>query len=87
MILALSRAIGETAPILVVGAATFLAFLPATPLDAFSALPVQIYNWTARPQAEFRGLAAAGILVLLALLLAMNGGAIWLRDRAERRNR
>ena len=85
VILALSRAIGETAPILVVGAATFLAFLPATPLDAFSALPVQIYNWTARPQDEFRGLAAAGILVLLALLLAMNGAAIWLRDRAERR--
>ena len=85
VILALSRAIGETAPILVVGAATFLAFLPATPLDAFSALPVQIYNWTARPQDEFRGLAAAGILVLLALLLVMNGTAIWLRDRAERR--
>ena len=85
VILALSRAIGETAPILVVGAATFLAFLPATPLDAFSALPVQIYNWTARPQDEFRGLAAAGILVLLALLLVMNGAAIWLRDRAERR--
>ena len=85
VILALSRAIGETAPILVVGAATFLAFLPATPLDAFSALPVQIYNWASRPQDEFRGLAAAGILVLLAVLLVMNGVAIWLRDRAERR--
>ena len=85
IILALSRAIGETAPILVVGAATFLAFLPATPLDAFSALPVQIYNWASRPQDEFRGLAAAGILVLLAVLLLMNGLAIWLRDRAERR--
>ena len=85
VILALSRAIGETAPILVVGAATFLAFLPATPLDAFSALPVQVYNWASRPQEEFRGLAAAGIVVLLAVLLAMNGLAIWLRDRAERR--
>ena len=85
VILALSRAIGETAPLLVVGAATFLAFLPATPLDAFSALPVQIYNWTARPQDDFRGLAAAGILVLLAVLLVMNGAALWLRDRAERR--
>jgi phosphate transport system permease protein len=84
VILALSRAIGETAPILVVGAATFLAFLPATPLDAFSALPVQIYNWASRPQEEFEGLAAAGILVLLAVLLVMNGLAIWLRDRAER---
>ena len=87
VILALSRAIGETAPILVVGAATFLAFLPATPLDAFSALPVQIYNWASRPQDEFRGLAAAGILVLLAVLLLMNGLAIVLRDRAERRGR
>ena len=85
VILALSRAIGETAPLLVVGAATFLAFLPATPLDAFSALPVQIYNWTARPQDDFRGLAAAGILVLLAVLLLMNGAALVLRDRAERR--
>ncbi len=84
VILALSRAIGETAPILVVGAATFLAFLPQTPLDAFSALPVQIYNWAGRPQEEFEGLAAAGILVLLAVLLVMNGLAIWLRDRAER---
>lgn len=86
IILALSRAIGETAPILVVGAATFLAFLPETPLDAFSALPVQVYNWASRPQDEFRGLAAAGILVLLAVLLLMNGLAIWLRDRAERRH-
>ena len=85
VILALSRAIGETAPILVVGAATFLAFLPETPLDAFSALPVQIYNWASRPQDEFKGLAAAGIFVLLAVLLVMNGLAIWLRDRAERR--
>ena len=85
VILALSRAIGETAPILVVGAATFIAFLPRTPLDAFSALPVQVYNWASRPQDEFQGLAAAGILVLLAVLLLMNGLAIWLRDRAERR--
>jgi phosphate transport system permease protein len=85
VILALSRAVGETAPLLVVGAATFLAFLPADPLDPFSALPVQIYNWAARPQEEFQGLAAAGIIVLLGVLLAMNGLAIWLRDRAERR--
>ena len=83
VILALSRAIGDTAPLLVVGAATFIAFLPGSPLDAFSALPVQIYNWTARPQADFQGLAAAGIVVLMALLLAMNGLAIWLRNRAE----
>ena len=87
IILALSRAIGETAPLLVVGAATFIAFMPATPLDAFSALPIQIYNWTARPQADFRGLAAAGIVVLLAVLLVMNGLAIWLRNRTEARGR
>ena len=87
VILALSRAIGDTAPLLVVGAATFLAFLPGSPLDAFSALPVQIYNWTARPQADFQGLAAAGIVVLMAVLLAMNGVAIWLRSRAETRAR
>lgn len=87
IILALSRAIGETAPLLVVGAATFIAFMPATPLDAFSALPIQIYNWTARPQADFRGLAAAGIVVLLAVLLVMNGIAIWLRNRAEAQSR
>ncbi len=85
VILALSRAIGDTAPLLVVGAATFIAFLPATPLDAFSALPIQIFNWTARPQADFRGLAAAGIVILLAVLLVMNGLAIWLRSRAETR--
>lgn len=84
VILALSRAIGDTAPLLVVGAATFLAFLPASPLDPFSALPVQIYNWTARPQADFQGLAAAGIVVLMGALLAMNGLALWLRHRAER---
>ena len=87
VILALSRAIGDTAPLLVVGAATFIAFLPSTPLDAFSALPVQIYNWTARPQADFQGLAAAGIVVLMAVLLVMNGLAIWLRSRAERQAR
>ncbi len=84
VILALSRAIGETAPILVVGAAAFLAFWPETPLDPFSALPVQIYNWTARPQEEFRGLAAAGIVVLMAALLLLNGAAIALRNRSER---
>ena len=83
VILALSRAIGDTAPLLVVGAATFIAFLPASPFDPFSALPIQIYNWTARPQPDFHGLAAAGIVLLLAVLLVMNGIAIWLRGRAE----
>ena len=83
-ILALARAIGETAPLLLVGALTYVAFDP-TLLGAFTALPIQIYQWIARPQEEFRLLAAAGIIVLLALLLAMNAFAIWLRNRYQKR--
>lgn len=86
-ILALSRAIGETAPLLVVGAAAFLTFNPNSPLDSFTVLPVQIYNWTSRPQQEFKDLAAASIIVLLAVLLAMNATAILLRYRFSRRTR
>jgi phosphate transport system permease protein len=83
-ILALARAIGETAPLLLVGALTFVAINP-TLLGSFTALPVQIYQWIARPQDEFRLLAAAGIMVLLAILLTMNAFAIWLRNRYQRR--
>lgn len=83
-ILALARAIGETAPLLLVGALTYVAVDP-TLLGSFTALPVQIYQWIARPQDEFRLLAAAGILVLLAILLTMNAFAIWLRNRYQRR--
>ncbi|HWC31633.1 MAG TPA: phosphate ABC transporter permease PstA, partial [Actinomycetota bacterium] len=83
-ILALARAIGETAPLLLVGALTYVAVDP-TILGPFTALPVQIFQWTARPQEEFKLLAAAGIIVLLALLLTMNGFAIWLRNRYQRR--
>jgi phosphate transport system permease protein len=83
-ILALARAIGETAPLLLVGALTFVAVNP-TLLGSFTALPVQIYQWIARPQDEFRLLAAAGIIVLLAILLTMNAFAIWLRNRYQRR--
>lgn len=83
-ILALSRAIGETAPLIMIGALTFIAFVPEGPRDAFTALPIQIYNWASRPQEEFRHLAAAGILVLLALLLSMNGLAIWLRNKYQK---
>jgi phosphate transport system permease protein len=83
-ILALARAIGETAPLLLVGALTFVSFNP-TLLGSFTALPIQIYQWIARPQEEFRLLAAAGIIVLLALLLSMNAFAIWLRNRYQRR--
>ena len=84
VILALSRAIGETAPLILIGALTFVPFLPQGAMDQFTALPIQIYNWTARPQDEFRGLAAAAIVVLMILLFAMNLSAILLRDYFER---
>lgn len=86
VILALSRAIGESAPLIVVGAVGYVAFVPETPLDEFTALPIQIFNWASRPQPEFRAIAAAGILVLLGTLLLMNAAAVWIRQRA-RRNR
>jgi phosphate transport system permease protein len=80
-ILALSRAIGETAPLIMMGALTFIAFVPDGPRDAFTVLPIQIFNWASRPQDEFRNLAAAAIIVLLVLLLSMNALAIWLRNK------
>jgi phosphate transport system permease protein len=82
-ILALSRAVGETAPLIMVGAVGFLAFTPQGLTDQFTVLPLQIYNWISRPQDEFRELAAAGIIVLLALLLTMNAVAIILRNRYQ----
>ena len=84
-ILALSRAIGETAPLILIGAIVFVPFNPSGLMDQFTALPIQIFNWTSRPQAEFKLLAAAAILVLLALLLTMNAFAIWLRNKYQRR--
>ena len=84
-ILALSRGIGETAPLIMIGALTFIAFSPSGPLDPFTALPIQIYNWTSKPQDEFREIAASGIIVLLLVLLAMNAGAIYLRNRFQKR--
>jgi phosphate transport system permease protein len=83
-ILALSRALGETAPLLLVGALTYVSFNP-TLLGDFTALPVQIYQYIARPQEEFRTVAAAGMIVLLAILLTLNSVAIWLRNRYERK--
>jgi phosphate transport system permease protein len=85
VILALSRAIGETAPLIMIGALTFVAFLPQGPMDSFTAMPIQIYNWISRPQQEFHELAAAGIIVLLAALLIMNATAIYIRNKTERR--
>jgi phosphate transport system permease protein len=83
-ILALARAIGETAPLIMIGAVTYISFDP-TLLGPFTALPIQIYVWTSLPQEDFRHLAAAAIIVLLAILLAMNAFAIWLRNRYQRR--
>jgi phosphate transport system permease protein len=83
-ILALSRALGETAPLLLVGALTYVAFNP-TLLGDFTALPVQIYQWVARPQEDFRVLAASGIIVLLVILLTLNAFAIWIRNRYQRK--
>lgn len=84
-ILSLSRAIGETAPLIMIGALTFIAFPPTSPMDPFTVLPIQIFNWTAKPQREFHELAAAAIIVLLALLLVMNAAAIFLRNRYQKR--
>jgi phosphate transport system permease protein len=84
-ILALSRAIGEAAPLLLVGGLTFITFDPTGLDSAFAALPVQIYSWFARPQADFKIVAAAAIIVLLAILLTMNSVAIWLRNRFQTR--
>jgi len=83
-ILAMSRAIGETAPLIVVGASTFIVFDPSGPFSKFTVLPIQIYDWTSRPEQEFRNAAAAAIVVLLLLLLTLNALAIWLRNRYRR---
>lgn len=85
-ILALARAVGETAPLIMVGALGFVAYVPRGPGDGFTVLPVQIYNWISRPQPEFHSLAAAGILVLLAVLLILNAAAILLRNRYSKRS-
>ncbi len=85
VILSLSRAIGETAPLLMIGALSFVAFVPENIMDSFTVLPIQIFNWAARPQPEFRHLAAAGIVVLMVVLLLMNASALILRNRFEKR--
>jgi phosphate transport system permease protein len=83
-ILAISRAIGETAPLVVVGATTFIDYDPTSPFSKFTTLPIQIYQWVSRPQAEFHNIAAAAIIVLLAMLLSLNAIAILLRNRYSR---
>ncbi len=84
-ILAMSRAIGETAPLVVIGASTFITVDPTGPFSKFTVLPIQIYQWTARPQDEFRNIAAAAIIMLLLLLLTLNASAVLLRNRYSKR--
>lgn len=84
-ILSLSRAIGETAPLIMIGALTFIAFSPTSPMDPFTVLPIQIFNWTAKPQADFHDLAAGAIIVLMVVLLLMNAAAIVLRNKYQKR--
>lgn len=100
VIIALARAIGETAPLITIGALTYIAFLPTSPIqsqppfvsfqwtdDPFTVLPIQMFNWISRPGDDFQGNAAAAGLVLLVMTLMMNGGAIWLRYRLRKRIR
>ncbi len=100
VIIALARAIGETAPLITIGALTYIAFLPTSPIqseppfvsfqwtdDPFTVLPIQMFNWISRPGSDFQGNAAAAGLVLLVMTLMMNGGAIWLRYRLRKRIR
>jgi len=82
VVLAISRAMGEAAPLIMIGALTYVAFVPKSPMDPFTALPIQIFNWSSRPQEAFRDVAAAGIIVLLVLLLLMNAAAVILRHRS-----
>jgi len=85
VILALSRAIGETAPLIVVGALAYVPFVPASPTDEFTVLPIQIFNWISRPQKGFIINSAAAILVLLIITFIMNGFAVYLRNRWQKK--
>jgi len=84
VILAVSRAIGETAPLIAMGALTYVPFTPDSPFSQFTVLPIQIFNWTSKSQEGFQEAAAAGIIVLLAILLVMNVGAVFLRNRFQK---
>ena len=85
-VMAMSRAMGETAPMVVVGASTFIVSDPTGPFSKFTTLPIQIYNWTAQPDEQFRNIAAAAILVLLIILLSLNMIAILLRNKMRNTN-
>lgn len=85
VILALSRAVGETAPLIVVGSLAYISFVASSPLDNFTILPIQIFNWVSRPDPAFVTNAAAGIIILLVITFVLNGVAVWLRYRWQRR--
>ena len=85
IILAMSRAIGETAPILVVSSLVFITYVPTSPFDRFTVLPLQIVTWVSQPQDDFRHIAAAAIVILLVMLLSMNAVAIYIRAKFQRR--
>ena len=85
IILAISRAIGETAPLIVVGALVFVPFVPQSPMDEFTVLPIQIFNWVSRPEHEFGVNAAAAIIILLLVTFVMNGLALYLRNRWQKK--
>ena len=87
IILAVSRAMGEAAPLVIMGALSFVPFAPTSPLDRFTVLPIQIYVWISKPQEEFHQLAAAGIVVLLIMLLGLNAAAILLRNHLQGKHR
>ncbi|MEX0720909.1 MAG: phosphate ABC transporter permease PstA [Balneolaceae bacterium] len=84
-ILAISRAVGETAPLIVIGALAYVPFVPRSPLDEFTVLPIQIFNWVSRPQHEFVINAAAAIIVLLVITFALNGVAVYMRHRWQKK--
>ena len=86
IILGMSRAIGETAPVIAISALVYMTFIPSSPMDRFTVLPIQIYNWVSRPQDEFRGLAAGGIIILLVVLLSMNTIAVYIRNKYQMRS-
>lgn len=85
IILALSRAIGETAPLIVIGALAYVPFVPRSPMDEFTVLPMQIFNWVSRPQHDFQVNGAAAIIILLAITFVMNGIAVYLRNKWQKR--
>jgi phosphate transport system permease protein len=87
IILALSRALGEAAPLILVGGVTYIAFTPTSAYDSFTTLPIQIFNWAGRPQEEFHAIAAAAIIVLMTVVLITNALAILIRSRLERKHR